>query len=100
MVFFSNKKQYREALISDIQIRKKLMTKFSFAGIIQVDIERAIKKLTVIIYSAKPGMIIGRGGKGLEELKNYLLVEMKISPKKNKEMKIDLKIEPLKKNHF
>lgn len=95
--FFSNKKQYREALISDIQIRKKLMTKFSFAGITQVDIERAIKKLTVIIYSAKPGMIIGRGGKGLEELKNYLLVEMKISPKKNKEMKIDLKIEPLKK---
>lgn len=98
--FFSNKRQYREALIADIQIRKKLMTKFSFAGITQVDIERAIKKLTVIIYSAKPGMIIGRGGKGLEELKNYLLVEMKISPKKNKEMKIDLKIEPLKKTIF
>lgn len=58
--FFSNKRQYREALIADIQIRKKLMTKFSFAGITQVDIERAIKKLTVIIYSAKPGMIIGR----------------------------------------
>ena len=94
--FFSNKKSFRDALISDVKMREALMKKFSFAGITQVDIERAINKITVIIYSVKPGMIIGRGGKGLEEVKKYVLEEMK-HIKKHKEIKIDLKIEPVKK---
>ena len=45
------------------------MNKLNFASITQIDIERAINKITLLIYSVKPGMIIGRGGKGLEEVK-------------------------------
>jgi len=71
--FFSNKRTFREALISDIKIRRELMNKFAFASITQVDIERAINKIVVTVYSVKPGMIIGRGGKGLEEVKNFIL---------------------------
>lgn len=97
--FFSNKRAFRDALISDIKMRENLMRKFSFAGITQVDIERAINKITVIIYSVKPGMIIGRGGKGLEEVKKYVIEEMK-HIKKHKEIKIDLKIEPVKKPYI
>ncbi|MEN9327531.1 MAG: hypothetical protein RI947_339 [Candidatus Parcubacteria bacterium] len=97
--FFSNKRAFRDALISDIKMRENLMKKFSFAGITQVDIERAINKITVIIYSVKPGMIIGRGGKGLEEVKKYVIEEMK-HIKKHKEIKIDLKIEPVKKPYI
>lgn len=97
--FFSNKKNFREALYSDIMIRKKLMDKFRFASITQVDIERAINKITAIIYSIKPGMIIGRGGKGLEEVKKYMLDQLHLT-KKNKEMKIDIKIEPVKKPYL
>ncbi|QQG44687.1 MAG: 30S ribosomal protein S3 [Candidatus Roizmanbacteria bacterium] len=98
--FFSNKKAYREALISDIRIRETLMKKFSFASVTQVDIERAINKITVILYSVKPGMIIGRGGKGLEDVKNLVLFYIKKIGTKGKENKIDIKIEPVKKPYL
>jgi len=94
--FFSNKKSYRQALLDDGKIRVALMKKYSYAGITDVVIERAIKKITVIIYSVKPGMIIGRGGKGLEEVKSIITSNME-SHKIDQKTKIDLKIEPVKK---
>lgn len=97
--FFSNKRHYRETLISDINIRKTLMDKLSFASVTQIDIERAINKITLIIYSVKPGMIIGKGGKGLEEIKKEVVKFLKKTDK-NKELKIDIKIEPVKKPYL
>jgi small subunit ribosomal protein S3 len=97
--FFSNKKNFRVTLISDIKIRKKLMEKLAFASVTHIEIERAIKRITVIIYSVKPGMIIGRGGKGLEEVKKYIMAEIGMG-KKNKEVKVDLKIEPVKRPYL
>jgi small subunit ribosomal protein S3 len=97
--FFTNKKRYREALLSDIKIRKALIDKFKFASVTQVDIERAINKITVILHSVKPGMIIGRGGKGLEEVKKLIMKELKLL-NKNKEIKVDFKIEPVKKPYL
>src|SRR3989344_3575512 len=97
--FFSNKKAYREALTSDVAIRDTLMRKLSFASITQVDIERAINKVTLIIYSVKPGMIIGRGGKGLEDVKKYIAKYLKTDGK-TKEFKLDIKIEPVKKPYL
>lgn len=94
--FFSDKKKYRQTLLSDTVIRKKLMEKFRFASVTQVDIERAINKITVIIYSVKPGMIIGRGGRGLEEVKKSILEDLKLDPGA-KDIKVDLRIEPVKK---
>lgn len=97
--FFSDKKAYRRALISDVKIRGDLMKRFNFASITQVDIERAINKITVIIYSVKPGMIIGRGGKGLEEVRSFILKHLELG-NKGKESKVDLKIEPVKKPYL
>jgi small subunit ribosomal protein S3 len=94
--FFSDKKAYREALTADIAMRDVLMKKLAFASVTQVDIERAINKITLIIYSVKPGMIIGRGGKGLEDVKKYIAPFMKKGDKA-KEFKLDIKIEPVKK---
>ncbi len=96
--YFSNKKLFRKTLVSDIRIRKKLLEKFGFASVTQIDIERAIKKITAIIYSVKPGMIIGRGGKGLEDVKKYIVNE--IGADKNKELKIEIKVEPVKKPYL
>lgn len=97
--FFSNKKIFRETLISDIKIRKELMKKFSFASVTNIEIERAIKKITIIIYSVKPGMIIGRGGKGLEDVKKFVISNM-LNKKLSKEVKIELKIEPVKRPYL
>jgi small subunit ribosomal protein S3 len=97
--FFSNKKAYREALISDAHIREVLMKKLEFASVTHIEIERAINKITLIIYSVKPGMIIGRGGKGLEDVKKYVLKYLKHSVGA-RESKLDLKIEPVKKPYL
>lgn len=97
--FFSDKQKFRKSLIEDIKIREILMKRYSYTGITNVEIDRAIKKITVTLYSVKPGMIIGRGGKGLEEVKTIILSQLKIkSTKDNKQdVKIDIKIEPVKK---
>jgi small subunit ribosomal protein S3 len=97
--FFSSKKNYREALISDAKIREGLIKKLAHAALTQVDIERAIKKITVIIFSVKPGVIIGRGGKGLEEVKNFIL-QFLPNTKNKKEMKVEIKIEPVKRPYL
>lgn len=97
--FFSNKKNYREALISDIRIRDILMKKLRFASITQIDIERAINKLTLVIFAVKPGMIIGRGGKGLEDVKKFVVGYLG-DGKKGKAVKLDIKIEPVKKPYL
>ncbi|MEX1052486.1 MAG: 30S ribosomal protein S3, partial [Patescibacteria group bacterium] len=97
--FFSDKKKFRDTLLSDIKMREALMDKFKFASITSVDIERAINKITVIIHSVKPGMIIGRGGKGLEEVKKLILKELGL-PQVRKDTKVDLKIEPVKRPYL
>lgn len=94
--FFSNKKLFREALFSDSKIRNLLMKKLNFASITQIDIERAINKITLFIFSVKPGMIIGRGGKGLEDVRNFVAAYLGFD-KKGKAQRLEIKIEPVKK---
>ena len=94
--FFSNKRSFKDSLISDLKIRKVLMKKLAFSSVTQIDIERVINRITLIIYAVKVGMIIGRGGKGLEEIKQFVLDNLK-KGEKIKELKIDIKIEPVKK---
>ena len=94
--FFSNKRLFKDSLISDLKIRKILMNKLAFSSVTQIDIERAINRITLVIYAVKVGMIIGRGGKGLEEIKQFVLDNLK-KGEKVKELKIDIKIEPVKK---
>lgn len=72
------------------------MEKLSYASVTQIDIERAINRITLVIHAVKVGMIIGRGGKGLEEIKQFVLDNLK-KDEKIKELKIDIKIEPVKK---
>jgi len=97
--FFSDKKKFKNALISDIKLRESLMRKMSYSAVVNLEIERAINKITLIFYSVKPGIIIGRGGKGLEELKNEVMRLLNIE-KKAKDVKIELKIEPVKKPYL
>lgn len=96
--FFSNKRAYRESIFEDAMIRERLMNKYSFAGVTEIVIERAIKKITVVVYSVKPGMIIGRGGKGLEDVKKIIVSNIKsYKNEKQKEARVELKIEPVKR---
>ena len=94
---FSDKSQYRKSLLEDIHIRETILKKFSFALVTRVEIERAINKIVVIIHAVKPGMIIGRGGKGLEDVKKSIVDTVGKKRIEDEKIKIDFKIEPVKK---
>ncbi|OGK15759.1 30S ribosomal protein S3 [Candidatus Roizmanbacteria bacterium RIFCSPLOWO2_02_FULL_37_19] len=97
---FPDKRTYKESLLSDIKIRKGIMEKFKFSLVTRVEIERAINKLNIIIHAVKPGMIIGRGGKGLEEVKKFVVDTLGKDKVDKEKIKIDLKIEPVKKPYL
>jgi len=65
-------KNYADLLYEDYQIRKHIKEKFYNAGISRIEIERAANRIKLFIHTAKPGMVIGKGGTGVEELKNEI----------------------------
>lgn len=67
-----SKKDYGSYLKQDVLIRKYIRSKYSDASIASIEIERFSNSVTIIIHTSKPGFIIGRGGHGVEELKNLL----------------------------
>ena len=66
-------KDYADRLIEDLQLRKAVERKLGKrAGAARIDIERSPNQLIVTIYTSKPGVVIGRGGSGAEELRKLL----------------------------
>jgi small subunit ribosomal protein S3 len=102
--WFSDDKDYKKLLLSDINLRKVLMSKLKTAGISKVEIERSINKIKIILHVSRPGVVIGRGGSGLEELKKYIEgflikhnVLTKIDTKSEQgKLKIEVAVEPVK----
>ncbi|MBR0123149.1 MAG: 30S ribosomal protein S3 [Bacteroidales bacterium] len=65
-------KNFDEKLVEDNKIRKYLNTRLSKAGISKIFIERTLKIVTVTIFTARPGLIIGKGGQEVDKLKEEL----------------------------
>ena len=61
-------KDYADLLHEDIKIRKYIEKSFKDASVSKVEIERAANRVNVTIHTAKPGMVIGKGGTEVEEL--------------------------------
>ncbi len=89
-------KRYKDILLEDYKVRKALMQKLGNAGISDIDIERSINSMKLTIYVSRPGMVIGRGGQGLEELKVYLYNLLNIKKDSKNSPKVDIRIEPIK----
>ena len=67
--WYAGKKDFANNLVEDYKLREMLKKKYYATGISHIDIERSAKMITVNIFTGKPGMIIGRGGAGIEALK-------------------------------
>jgi small subunit ribosomal protein S3 len=65
-------KNYEQKLLEDDQVRKYLNARLSKAGISKILIERTLKLVTVTIFTARPGIIIGKGGQEVDKLKEEL----------------------------
>ncbi|MFN3728763.1 MAG: 30S ribosomal protein S3 [Fimbriimonadaceae bacterium] len=70
--WFARKKDYGRLLLQDYKIRKFIRDRIGKGHISRVEIERAANRVKVTIYSSRPGAIIGRGGKGIDELSETL----------------------------
>jgi len=70
--WYANKKDYQELLHEDLKIRNYVMQRLKDAAIGSVEIERAANRINVTIHTAKPGMVIGKGGQEVDALRNEL----------------------------
>ena len=82
--WYANKQDYSNNLVEDYNIRTYLKDLLKPAGIYKLQIARKGNKVLVDIYAAKPGMIIGKGGAAIEEIKN------KLSKKIGKEISLNI----------
>ena len=65
-------KDFADNLVEDYNIRTFLKKKLYSAGVAKIEIERASERVKVIIYTAKPGVVIGKGGSEIEKVKKEL----------------------------
>ncbi len=89
-------KRYKETLLEDFMLRKILNKKLMNAGISEIVIERSINSIKVTCNVSRPGMVIGRAGSGLEELKEFLYSALSMKKNGKNAQKLDIRVEPIK----
>lgn len=95
-VGYYSRKTYAVTVLQDIKIREMLFKKLHQAGVGDVIIERSVSSIKITIFVVRPGIVIGRGGAGLEELKKVLVKMIVVTKKEKAAKKIELKVEPIK----
>ncbi len=70
--WYANKQEFSDLLVEDFKIRKFVKAKYSFAGIPRIEIERTRDAVKVILFTARPGVIIGRKGAEVERITEEL----------------------------
>ena len=90
--WFASKGAFADNLLEDNKIRKFLMQHLKPAGIPKVEIERFFDKRTITIHVSRPGVAIGRGGSGVDQLKEQLVKKLKIGDA----AKLEIKFEEIK----
>ncbi len=70
--WYANDKGFSELLVEDVKIRNFIKKKLYISGVSRIEIERAANKLKINVNTAKPGLVIGKGGTGIEELRKEI----------------------------
>jgi small subunit ribosomal protein S3 len=95
--WFADPKEYSATMLEDHKLRQVLNTKLASAGLVQVDIERSLTMISIILHVSRPGVVIGRGGANLEVVKKDIERILNTSKKKKDKVKIDVSVEEVKK---
>lgn len=88
--WYADPKNYKHNMLEDMKVREYLFERLKSAGITKVEIARSVKKISIKIYVSRPGVVIGRGGSNLEQLKKDLTKVLKLNPKDPKSPKVEL----------
>ncbi|MBI2268059.1 MAG: 30S ribosomal protein S3 [Candidatus Blackburnbacteria bacterium] len=94
--WFAERGEYRKFLFEDILLRRSLEEKLKLAGVCSVDIERLPKAMTIRLLVSRPGIVIGRGGSGIEDVKKFVVEKLGFTPKSPKLSKIEIIVEEVK----
>ena len=65
-------REYRTLLQEDLKVRKAIMQKLADADVSRIEIDRAANQVSLTVHTAKPGVVIGRGGQKVDELRAFL----------------------------
>lgn len=86
--WYASKKNYAQRVLEDKQIRNFFEERLSNAGLDRIEIQRSINEIKIRLHVSRPGVVIGRGGSNLEQLKNDLARLLKINPKDPKGQRV------------
>lgn len=90
-----DRKKYQQYLKQDYELREFIMAQLKQAAVKEVEIRRSANSINIIIHAARPGIIIGRGGAGVSEIKKEMISKIFKGQIKGLDVKID--IEEVKK---
>jgi len=92
--WYADGPKYKKYLLEDIEIRRVLMEKFKLAGITLVEIERLPNTMMITLTVSRPGVVIGRGGSGIEDAKKFVVgvlkIDLRVNEVKNAEISAHL----------
>jgi small subunit ribosomal protein S3 len=70
--WFAPDKEYKPLLLEDVRLRRMLMVRLKNAGLARIETERSSSALTITLHTAKPGIVIGKGGTSVDQLRDEL----------------------------
>src|SRR5437763_5433836 len=70
--WFAPDKEYKPLLLEDVRLRRMLMIRLKNAGVARIETERSSSALTITLHTAKPGIVIGKGGTSVDQLRDEL----------------------------
>jgi len=94
--WFAKADNYSDKVLEDHKLRQYFSDKLTSAGLVQVDIERYISKMRIVLQVSRPGVVIGKGGSNLEEIKKEVEKVINANKDKKEQVKVDLKVEEVK----
>src|SRR6202048_201390 len=70
--WFAPDKEYKPLLLEDVRLRRMLLARLKNAGVARIETERSSSALTITLHTAKPGIVIGKGGTSVDPLRDEL----------------------------
>ncbi len=93
--WFAGKKEYSDKVIEDYKLRKYLLEKLASAGLDEVLIERSLTTMQIVLKVSRPGVVIGKGGANLQEIKEEIekMIPDTYKGQAGKKIRVNLKVE-------
>ena len=94
--WFATGGEYKKLLFEDVKLRRALEKRLELAGLHDIEIERLPKSITVKLLVSRPGVVIGRGGSGIEDLKNFILEKLGYTRFEKNALRVEVEVEEIK----